>query len=479
MLFASPLFLFLFLPFVLLGYFLIPKFKNLFLLIASLFFYVWGEGIYVVYLLFVIVVNYFLGIVINRRSNYRKIFFISSVCINVSLLIYFKYTVFFIDVLEKLLGNSNLLTTIPHKIHMPLGVSFVTFHILSYLFDIYRKEIKAEKNILHFGLYISMFPHLIAGPIVRFADIGKQIKKPKIDLDSIHIGVNRFVTGLGKKVIIANSCAHVADRIFAIFPHQLSPSILWLGLIAYTFQIFFDFSGYSDMAIGLAQIFGFRFNENFNYPYSATSIQDFWRRWHMTLSSWFRDYVYISLGGSREGTIRTYLNILFVFLLTGFWHGASWNFIFWGVYYGAFLVFERSPFGVVIKRSWRPFQHVYTLGVVMIGWLFFRVENIRYAFFLLKMLFGFERAIAPGYTVNIFLTNEFMGVLILASVFSIPLAPLFSKHRRVLLQKISPFIDKDLYALKLGKIVIVACILLYSIFELASGTYNPFIYFRF
>jgi alginate O-acetyltransferase complex protein AlgI len=417
-----------------------------------------------------VVINYFLGLAIERVKNNSRLWIGLAVLINILILVYFKYLIFFLSFLLphlKIDINPNL------NIYMPLGISFITFHCISYCIDVYRQKIKPEKNILNLALYISLFPHLIAGPIVRYFDIGVQIQKRQESLGLFAEGAKRFIWGLGKKVIIANSMGSIADKIFELYPHQVTPEILWLGLIAYSLQIFFDFSGYSDMAIGLAKMFGFNFVENFNYPYISRSAREFWTRWHMTLSSWFRDYVYIPLGGDRKGLLRTCLNILIVFLLTGFWHGASWHFMFWGLYFGVILCLERLFLGKWLNWAWRPISHFYALLVIMIGWLFFRVESIQYAFFLLKQLFLLGPKNNPIYTLNTFLTPEIIAIFLIGILLCVPIHPIVAKKL--------DFKKPDWISGSIGAMSLITTLLvfLYSILRLIADTYNPFIYFRF
>lgn len=437
------------------------------MLAASLIFYAWGEGLYILVLLWIILMNYGLGILIGKSKKHRKMWASYAVALNVAALVYFKYLVFFAQILTKPLVHLGLHTSPNLNIHMPLGISFITFHAMSYVLDIHRKKIKPEKNFLNLALYMSLFPHLIAGPIVRYFDIGKQIKKRTVNLKNFSYGINRFVIGLGKKVIIANTMAKLSDQIFALYPQQLSGQALWLGLLAYSFQIFFDFSGYSDMAIGLAKMFGFTFAENFNYPYISKSIREFWHRWHMTLYHWFLDYLYIPIGGSRRGRWRTVFNIIFVFLLTGFWHGAAWHFIFWGFYYGVFLSLEFLFLRKILEKIWTPLSHIYALLVIVVGWLFFRVENLSYAIFLFKMLFGLIRNKAPVFTLSFFINPQIVTIFLVAILASTPIAPF-------LLKKFKPHLSFAFL-----RIAFMSSVLFYSILLLASDTYNPFIYFRF
>lgn len=478
MLFPSPIFIFLFLPIVLIGYFLARKriFRNIFLLLASLFFYAWGEGTYTLVLLAMIVLNYFLGRAIRWGKKPSQVWLTISVAANLAFLIYFKYFVFFITNFSKVLIHFHPLTSALNlqAIHMPLGISFITFHCISYVIDVYRKKIKPEKNFLDLALYLALFPHLIAGPIVRYADIGVQVKKRKESVEMVAEGIRRFIIGLGKKVIIANTMATVADGVFKLKPQQVSPDLLWLGLIAYALQIYFDFSGYSDMAIGLARMFGFVFNENFNYPYVSRSAQEFWRRWHITLSSWFRDYVYIPLGGNRKGLVRTCINILIVFTLTGFWHGAQWHFMFWGFYFGFFMVLERLFLNKVLDKIWRPISHFYGLAVVVIGWMFFRIDTLGYAFFLLKEMFLVGIKNQRIFTLDYFLTPEVKIVFLIAILFSFPILPYLSQKIQITRLK-----GAFLWSYKLASLTVIFLIFFYAVMRLASDTYNPFIYFRF
>ncbi|MDD2483051.1 MAG: MBOAT family protein [Candidatus Shapirobacteria bacterium] len=465
MLFTSPVFLFLFLPILLVIYYLSPtKFRNLLLLLASLFFYAWGEGLYVLILISMILVNYIFGLIINK-TTYKKIWLTSAIIFDLGYIFYFKYLIFAMTTLSTVLLKTGKGPLELPQIIMPLGISFVTFHLISYVFDIYRKDIRAEKNVLNFSLYILMFPHLIAGPIVRYKDIGVQIKKRQFSKDQFVEGIKRFVMGLAKKVLIANVMAAVADQIFAIFPQYLTGQIVWLALFSYTLQIYFDFSGYSDMAIGLAKMFGFNFKENFNFPYIANSIKDFWRRWHISLSSWFRDYLYIPLGGNRKGKIRTLVNIAIVFTLTGLWHGSNWHFIFWGVYFGFFLILENLFLGKVLDKLWFGWRHLYTMGVVIIGWLFFRINSLNYAVYLLKVMVGINPNKIAVYQLGNFATREYLAVMLIALVAATPIG-------RNLYQKI---VNK----IPAMEIITTGGLLILSIMQLAGDTYNPFIYFRF
>ncbi|MCM1495717.1 MAG: MBOAT family protein [Bacteroides sp.] len=323
-------------------------------------------------------VNYIFGICLGRTENkrLRTGLFVVSIVYNVGILIWFKYLNFLIGIVDSLFHTTILENNTLSEIRMPIGISFFTFQILSYVIDVYRKQVEPQKNILKLGLYIAMFPQLIAGPIVRYIDVAKEMEERKTTFEDIYQGTIRFVYGFMKKVLLSNTLSQVAIMAFDEKLAQNSMAMAWMGMISYTLQIYFDFSGYSDMAIGLGRIFGFHFLENFQYPYSSTSVKEFWRRWHISLSSWFRDYIYIPLGGSRSGTARTYRNLFLIFLLTGLWHGASFNFIIWGLWHGFFLVLERWKLGKALEKIPPVFLHIYTWLVVMIGWVFFRAETL-------------------------------------------------------------------------------------------------------
>ncbi|MBQ9513060.1 MAG: MBOAT family protein, partial [Lachnospiraceae bacterium] len=346
--------------------------QNIWLLLVSLFFYAWGEPFYVLLLMFSVVMNYCAGLLMERYAHKKGLILAGDVVLNLALLGYFKYCNFFLNTLDHLLPFINLPRT---KIALPIGISFFTFQAMSYVIDLYRGRYRAQKNLFNLALYISFFPQLIAGPIVKYRDIDTQIMGREVTVEKFAFGVRRFIYGLGKKVIIANIMAQSVDKLFAIDASQMTTKAAWLGALFYTLQIYYDFSGYSDMAIGLGKMFGFDFLENFNYPYIADSIKDFWRRWHISLSSWFKEYLYIPLGGNRKGEARTYINLFIVFAVTGLWHGASWNFVGWGLYHGMFLIIERIGFSKVVEKL-GPFRYAYAFLVAMIGWIFFRVESV-------------------------------------------------------------------------------------------------------
>ncbi len=391
MIFSSITFLFFFLPGVLLLVFATPqRLRNFLLLLASLLFYAWGEGIYLLALLASIFINFLCGQLLASREDRRsaKAILIFGIVLNIAMLAFFKYANFIADNLNPLLLSLQLPKLTLAAIHRPIGISFFTFQAISYLVDISRRQVKPAKNPLDFALYLSFFPVILAGPILRYPQIADDLHSRHRSIQGFAEGAQRFILGLGKKVLLANPLALIADQIFALPGRELSPSLAWLAALCYTLQIYFDFSGYSDMAIGIGRLFGFHLPENFNYPYISRSIREFWRRWHISLSSWLRDYLYIPLGGSRQGTIRTFLNLLLVFLLCGLWHGASWTFILWGLYHGFFLVMERSRLEQWRQRLWPPLQQAQTLLVIMIGWVLFRSETLTDAFRFFSLMAG-------------------------------------------------------------------------------------------
>jgi alginate O-acetyltransferase complex protein AlgI len=473
MLFSSLTFLFVFLPITLLLYYISPKkYRNGLLLFLSIIFFAWGGVSNTIVFIFSIIINFILARKINSSIN-KKPWLIVGLVFNTALLVVFKYLNFLIEninFLNDFIGSGDSLFISPLKIVLPLGISFYTFHQMSMLWDVYRRPEKIQFQLIESALYVSFFPQLIAGPIVRYKDIIDQIKLRKESMTLFTSGVERFIIGLAKKVILANTAAAVADNIFSYDAFELTTPAAWIGIIAYTLQIYFDFSGYSDMAIGLGRMFGFRIFENFNLPYTAKSIQEFWRRWHISLSTWFRDYVYIPLGGNRISEKRTYLNLLIVFLLTGFWHGATWSFIFWGLFHGFFIVIERLGLNNLLLRIPAVISWGYTLFIVMIGWVFFRVENISDASnFILKMV-GVGKNGQLDW--NYFLDNENLFIL----CFSLLLCFNFfiSKESKTYI-----FIQKQLNDFTLLKQTFLICLFLYAVIILNSSSYNPFIYFKF
>ncbi|KQO15375.1 MBOAT family O-acyltransferase [Paenibacillus sp. Leaf72] len=472
MVFSSSVFLFCFLPLVLLIYYLLKiEYRNLFLLAASLFFYAWGEPRFVLVIILSILINYIFGLLINfSQQNFSvlisRIVMLIGVAANCGLLFYFKYFDFFITSINSITG---LAFPIQHII-LPIGISFFTFQGLSYVIDVYLKRVDVQKNLLKFALFKSFFPQLIAGPIVRYVDVHDQIDNRVTRVDDFAYGVRRFVMGLGKKVIIANTLGQVADNIFGLPYHENTMAIAWIGAICYSLQIYFDFSGYSDMAIGLARMFGFRFKENFDFPYISKSITEFWRRWHISLSSWFRDYLYIPLGGNRTGNV--YFNLLIVFIVTGLWHGAAWNFIIWGLWHGLFLIIER-----VLKKSgfkWKVPKFItwlYTMIIVIIGWVFFRSPDFTHAINYLKIMFGITSPYDVGFTVWYYLDPMVITMLVIACIASIPI----SKYIK---ENVGVYEEHSGFSLFIQNAYIVILLVICIMF-MATSTYNPFIYFRF
>ena len=395
MLFSSMTFVFMFLPIVCTLYLLVRKeLKNFVLLAASILFYAWGEPRYVAIMLATIVINWLGGILISE-TKYKKTMLFLTVIGDLSFLFYFKYFNFFVENINALIGGHIDFI----KVIMPIGISFYTFQAISYVVDVYREEVKAQKDIYKLALYISLFPQLVAGPIVKYHDVADQIENRTVDFDKVYYGVRRFIVGLAKKMLLANTMGAVADKIFTQPTEQLDVAISWLGAVCYTLQIYYDFSGYSDMAIGLGSIFGFKFLENFNYPYISKSITEFWRRWHISLSTWFKEYLYIPLGGNKKGSLRTYFNLFIVFLVTGFWHGATWSFIVWGIWNALFIIVERMS-GIYKKTgniAFSIFQHFYTISAFTIGWVIFRADTLTYAYKYILAMFGFNQNIVPVY----------------------------------------------------------------------------------
>ncbi|MHC1684335.1 MAG: MBOAT family protein [Clostridiaceae bacterium] len=388
MVFSSLSFMWFFLPLVFIIYRVIDKkLQNIFLLIASLFFYSWGEVKYVLLLLCSITVNYIFGLLIDKTAKRRSSTLVLALGITTNLILlgYFKYYNFFITNINLIFGSE----VIHYRdIVLPIGISFFTFQIISYIVDVYRGVSVVEKNPVKLALYVSFFPELLSGPIIKYHDISEQLTSRKLDHSKAAYGIKRFIYGLAKKMIIANTLASCVDSILEIPSYEMGTTLAWAAVILYTLQIYFDFSGYSDMAIGLGKMFGFDFMENFNYPYLSASVQEFWRRWHISLSTWFKEYLYIPLGGNRKSTVRTYFNLFIVFFITGLWHGASFNFIIWGIFHGFFMILERLYLGNWLKKNKYKFvNHIYTMMVIMVGWMLFRVESLSQIKNMLKLMF--------------------------------------------------------------------------------------------
>ena len=455
MLFSSLLFIFIFFPAFLLLYYIVPfKLKNYILLIFSLIFYAWGEPKYILLLLFVTLLNYISGLIINKNNKIKKPTMVVCIVLNILLLSFFKYTNFIIDNLNHLGAHFNIV-----NIALPLGISFYIFQTMSYTIDLYRGKIKVEKNFFNFLTYVSMFPQLVAGPIVRYEDVAKELKERKIDFDSFVDGIFIFLTGLFYKVLIANNVGYLHSLIVGNI-QEASLLTAWLGVVAYTLQIYFDFNGYSTMAIGMGRMLGFNYPKNFNYPYIATSITDFWRRWHITLSSWFRDYVYIPLGGNRVKKIRFLINLLIVWMLTGLWHGASWNFIIWGLYFGILLIIEKLFMSKVLEKLPKVLRHVYALFFILIGWLIFFSDDMSLLTKYIPKIFANPNIIDTEF---IFYIKNYMIFLVSGIVLSIPL-----------IEKI-----KETKITKALTVVIYIFLFILCICQLSGDSYNPFLYFRF
>ncbi|MEI9936361.1 MAG: MBOAT family O-acyltransferase [Pseudomonadota bacterium] len=477
MVFSSTIFLFLFLPVVLALYFALrPGLRNGWLLLASLTYYAWGESTFLGLVLLSIFGNYLFGLALQRLQAAlpRKLMLAFAVSANIGLLVWYKYANFLAGSLNDLLllAHSQHAPIILAPIALPLGISFFTFHALSYVVDIYRRQAVAQRSLPLLCLYILFFPQLIAGPIVRYHEISDQLSQRKVDVTDLAAGIERFVVGLTKKMLIANTAAQTADGIFAVLPADLTAPLAWLGVGAYAIQVYFDFSGYSDMAIGLARLFGFRFPENFDYPYIARSMTEFWQRWHLSLSRFFRDYLYIPLGGNRRGRARTYVNLATVFLLCGLWHGASWNFVCWGALHGAFLIVERLGLLRILERTWSPVRHVYCLTVVLITWVFFRSPNLLVTSQFLHAMVGLGQGAGTAVRAVNYLDDECLLALGAGVVFSTPIAAWLKRQLRLPSAAHVALFD-------LSKLVTLVVMAVASAMRLSSGTYNPFIYFRF
>ena len=469
MLFSAPSFLFGFLPLFLLGYFICPKnCRNLYIFACSLFFYFIEAGKYTIIFFFSILINFLLARLIENKaqSTQKRIVFI-GIFINLAPLFFYKYWMFFLQSVNdasNILG-ANIHNTIP-KIVLLAGISFYTFHAISYLLDVYSKKVIPSKSLINFGMYMANFPQLIAGPIVRYAEIKSQINKREIQFENIYSGLIQFVVGLSQKVIFADSAGVIADAIFKIPALEINTGQAWLGAIAYTIQIYFDFCGYSNMAIGIGRVMNFEFPENFNQPYRAKSITEFWRRWHMTLSRWFRDYVYIPLGGNQKGTSRTLTNLLIVFFLCGLWHGASYTFIAWGFYHGLLLIIER------IKNNYRHESHpgilnwIATIVLIIIGWVIFRSETIHQAFIFIKAMFGISDGITTLASLSSVARYDLLCYLFLGMIVSIFPFEILRKFNY-------PFLVNKLYGVSILALFFISCSFI------ASNGFNPFIYFKF
>jgi alginate O-acetyltransferase complex protein AlgI len=466
MVFSSSMFIFIFLPVVVLVYYISSKkIRNNILLIASLFFYAWGGLSYLKILIVSILINYLFGILIDKakdKINLKRCFLLLGIILNLLLLFYYKYYDFFVSNVNTLFNSSLSIKNIV----LPIGISFFTFQGMSYIIDIYRNDAKVNKNIFSVALYIALFPQLVAGPIIKYKDINNQIKFRKESIEFFSYGINRFVVGLSKKVIISDILGAMADNIFNLSNTSIDMPTAWIGAICYTFQIYFDFSGYSDMAIGLGYLFGFQFPENFNYPYISKSITEFWRRWHISLSTWFREYLYIPLGGNRKGNV--YLNLFIVFLVTGLWHGASWSFIVWGLWHGFFMIIER----LIKNKMWYKkipsfIKLVSTMLIVIVGWVLFRASSLKAALEYLSIMFGLTKFKDMTFIYQYFINKKFIFWVIIAIIGSTPIISKVS-HRY-----------KNNKLFQLISMIIISILFIVSMIFIINSTYSPFIYFQF
>lgn len=468
MVFSSLLFLFIFLPLTLLVYYITPKkLRNSVLLIFSLIFYAWGEPIYILLMIFSTVFNYVLGLLIHKYKKCKRItlaLFILCVCINLGILGFFKYYGFFIDNINNIFSLSINKVTLA----LPLGISFYTFQTMSYVIDVYKSKVPVQKNIISFGTYVSMFPQLVAGPIVQYGDINTQLNGRKESISKFGEGVELFIIGLSKKVLLANNIGILWTTIKNTPNLELSVLSSWIGIIGFTFQIYFDFSGYSDMAIGLGKMFGFEIPKNFNYPYISKSVTEFWRRWHISLGSWFRDYVYIPLGGNKQGHLKQYRNLFIVWFLTGFWHGANWNFILWGLYFGIFVTLEKIFLLKWLKKVPNFICVIYAFIIAVVGWVLFEFEHMNTCIKFLKTMFGVNNVSLYDKS-GLYYIYSNLSIFIILIICSTPLPK----------KLINMFKEK----FKLASIIILPlCYLLLIILctaYLVNETYNPFLYFKF
>ncbi len=511
MVFSSIIFVFFFLPIVLAGYYLLslpalvgfaPKFwrqmSNLFLLLASLVFYFWGENFLIWIIITTTSIDYICGLLISGglyrrkiqkleigapRTRLQKLGLLISICSNLGFICVFKYFNFGVDSYNNLvteLGLSAFRWNDAIRITLPLGISFYTFQSMSYTIDVYRGYMRATRNLINFACYVTMFPQLVAGPIIRYKDVAKQLVHRAATRSLFVSGISRFILGLGKKVIIANTVAVPAEKIFALPANDLTTGVAWLGVVCYTLQIYFDFSGYSDMAIGLGRMFGFEFRENFDYPYISKSMREFWRRWHISLSTWFRDYLYIPLGGSHRSTERTYFNLIVVFFLCGLWHGAYWTFVVWGLYHGLFLILERLWLGEFLAKRHAVISQTYTLLVIMCGWVIFASDTFSHAISFLAAMSGFAKVSGTAHSVSWYLSRDVRIALIIGIVFSMPVLPAldecwkkFMISRKGMLKTTLELQFSFVYVIGLSLVLVISLMLL------SAGTHNPFIYFRF
>ncbi|MBU3143736.1 MBOAT family protein [Clostridium sp. CF012] len=468
MVFSSLIFIFVFLPLTLTIYYISPmKIRNFTLLVVSLIFYGWGEPVYIGLMIFSIIFDYISTLLIHKyrkQKKLSKVIFINTLVVNLGILAFFKYFGFLVDNMNILFGLNISIEKLP----LPVGISFYTFQIISYVVDVYLNKVKVQKNIIDFGAYVTMFPQLVAGPIVQYNDIFIQLKNRKENIEQFSEGVDRFIIGLGKKVLIANNIAIVWTSVKATELSNISVISAWIGIIAFTLQIYFDFSGYSDMAIGLGKMLGFEFIENFNYPYISKSVTEFWRRWHISLGSWFREYLYIPLGGNRVSSRKQFRNLFVVWFATGLWHGASWNFIFWGLYFGFFIFIEKTLLGKFLERLPKCISNLYTMIIVLVGWVIFDNNKLIDAINYIKIMFGLSgNAFTDSAAVYYFYTNTILFVI--AIFCATPVVYNFHKKLK------NRFNARGAIVMALSHIFI----LFLSTAYLVNQSFNPFLYFRF
>lgn len=465
MVFSSLIFLYVFLPAVLLLYYLMPRRgRNAVLLFFSIIFYAWGEPVYVLGIIASVVINFLFGLALDKHKS--KLLLAVNIILNIGFLGVFKYTGFIIGTIDKIFG-ADIITP---EIALPIGISFYTFQALSYTIDVYRGKVAAGKNIIDFGAYITMFPQLIAGPIVRYKTIEMELRTRRETLEDFRDGALRFATGLGKKVLIANSVAKIWDAVRLGTEGDLTTATAWLGMISFSLQIYFDFSGYSDMAIGLGRMFGFHFDENFDHPYISASVTEFWRRWHISLSTWFKEYVYIPLGGNRRGLAKQLRNIIIVWLLTGLWHGAAWSFVIWGLYYGIILIIEKVFLGGLLEKIPRAIGHIYTVIVFVIGWGIFGLADVLPELktsFVKSVVFMSDQGLFDGHT--LYLLSGYAVLMIIAIVIS----------TGVITKLVKKLAGKHELIYGIGSMVYMSVIMIASTACIVADSYNPFLYFRF
>ena len=470
MVFSSVVFLFRFLPIFFLFYYVVPgRMKNVLLFVGSLFFYAWGEPVCVLLLLFSTVVDYIHGRLLGRFQGKKaaKYILLSSIMVNLAILCFFKYADFLIQSVNAISGRNLPLLNLP----LPIGISFYTFQTMSYTIDVYRGEVKVQRNLLDFGVYVTMFPQLIAGPVVKYRDVEEKLHHRSINLTAVSRGMNRFCVGLAKKVLLANNIGELWVSVSDMHVREISALTAWLGIMAFAFQIYFDFSGYSDMAIGMGEMLGFHFLENFNYPYISASVTEFWRRWHISLGSWFREYVYIPLGGNRKGLCRQFFNIVIVWLLTGIWHGAGWNFLLWGLWFALVLLLEKLFLAKLLAWLPRAVGILYTLLAVAMGWVLFALETPSQILGYLKALTGMTGILVDRQA--LYTGGQYMVLFLLAVIAATPFPHRFVRR----LEESRTGMGIALY--HFGEKVVPAALLLLSIAGIVDASYNPFLYFRF